>query len=160
MRIRPLYHTAADDIATLLQRAISYGVAPYVVPTGTTTGTGTTPGALARPAASCAPPAVPAASRRAPGGAGPGGRTTGGGFPGRDYDRRDHHRRNDDRRDHDRRVRGDRRRRHHQEHHAPDHRSENGQGHPQSGVLEDVFILSDENSNSLLILAPEKTQAC
>ena len=132
LRIRPLYHTAADDIATLLQRAISYGVAPYVVPTGTTTGTGTGTGTT--PGGGF-PGAAPAGLPRgrpggtAGGGPGAGGRTTtGGGFPGDHHARHDHHdRRRYDRRDHDRHGRG--RGRHHQEHDPPDHRSENGQGH-------------------------------
>ncbi len=95
-----LHHTAADDIATLLQRAISYGVAPYVVPTGTTTGTGDRHGNDARRAA--ASPAEQAPRRGGfPGAAAPGRH---GGGPARAAGRRpaaavpgDHHARHDHR---------------------------------------------------------------
>ena len=131
LRIRQLRFTAADDIASLLQRAISYGVAPYVVPTSTTgTGAGATPrgadaGRLPRRRTGGTPGGFPGAS-----GGGTGrGRS---GRPGRRFPR-DHHAG----RPHDRRGRAGRnrhgrkygRRRRHQEHHPANHRSENGQSH-------------------------------
>ena len=118
LRIKQLHYTAADDIANMVQRAISYGVAPYIVPTGTTAGRGDagargTPGGTAGAAPGGTPGGdagrLPRAERRAatgraagrpaaafpgtitPGATTTGAAATGAAAPDRDADGGRHH---------------------------------------------------------------------
>ena len=150
LRIKRLKHAVAADVAALLQRAIGYGVAPQTQQTGGGggTGAGATPGQATPPGGAGAPGAPGGGFQGGQGGqggrqgagagAGAGaqgattGATTGAGAtsaPGATTKSSSL-----------RFV-------------SP---SANGKI-VESGLLEDVFILSDDNTNSLLISAPEKT---
>jgi type II secretion system protein D len=157
LRIKRLKHAVAADVAALLQRAIGYGVAPQTQPAGTGggAGAGATPGQATPPGGGA--PGAPGGGFQG-GQGGPGGRQgagAGAGAPGAGAG-------------------------------APGAAagattgattgtgatsapgattkstslrfiSPVGNRIIESGLLEDIFILADDNTNSLLLSAPEKT---
>jgi type II secretion system protein D len=151
LRIKRLKHAVAADVAALLQRAIGYGVAPQSQPTGTGGGTGAGAGAGQTAPAGGGAPGGGAPGGGAPGGpGGQGGRQgagAGAGAQGAGQTTGANAGANQTT--------------------APGATSKssslrfvspsaNGKI-VESGLLEDVFILSDDNTNSLLISAPDKT---
>jgi type II secretory pathway component GspD/PulD (secretin) len=153
LRIKYLKHAVSADVAALLQRAIGYDVAPDIQPTSTTGGGGAGGGAGAAgqrtaPGGAGGAPGAPGGGGGAAGGAGarPGGAagglgaTTGataGGTTGTSATS----------------VPGATTKSTSLRFVSPSP----GGKIIESGQLEDVFILSDDNTNSLLISAPDKT---
>jgi type II secretion system protein D len=150
LRIKRLKHAVAADVAALLQRAIGYGVAPQTQPAGTGggAGAGATPGQATPPGGGA--PGAPGGGFQG-GQGGPGGRQgagAGAGAPGAAAGATTGATTGTGATS------------------APGATTKStslrfispvGNRIIESGLLEDIFILADDNTNSLLLSAPEKT---